>query len=175
MEKEKAISILICIIFMTMVGAAAMERIWVTSKSAKLKMDKKASSKTIEDLSVGTELIVKDFQRRWYQVSTNEGKVGWIYKGKVSKSPPEPQKEKSSGTSSIGGLLSGLSGGGISADTADTSRSIRGLSPETKEYAQKTGTSEEIQLALDEVLSKKINDVEIENFLQAGKVGEYAQ
>ena len=74
-----------------------------------------------------------------------------------------------------GGLLGSLSGSDINADAADSSRSIRGLSPEAKEYAKSTGTHQQSQDALDSVILRKVKEQEIDQFLKQGKIGEYAE
>jgi uncharacterized protein YgiM (DUF1202 family) len=145
------------------------ESLWVASEGAKLKADRSASSETVSELPVGTELTVLKSENRWYQVQTGSGKEGWIYRGKVSDTPP--QKE----TQDTGNLLAGLQGSNISADEAQTSRSIRGLSKETEQYAKQRATPEAYQKALDQVLAVKVTSKEIEVFLRSGKIGEYAR
>ena len=153
---------------------SAGETIWVSSKGAKLKADKSASSKTIAELPVGTELSVQTKDDRWYQVIISSGEKGWIYRGKVSGVRPESSQNKSE-SGSIGNLFGKLSGSSIQADASDTSRSIRGLSEEAKAYAKKTGASKSYQKALDDVLSLQIRSNEIEDFLNRGQIGEYAK
>jgi hypothetical protein len=102
-------------------------------------------------------------------VRTAAGKEGWIYRGKVSDVPP--QKE----TQDTGNLFTAMQGSNISADEAQTSRSIRGLSKETEQYAKQRGTPEAYQKALDQVLAMKVTSKEIEVFLRNGKIGEYAR
>ena len=63
----------------------------------------------------------------------------------------------------------------IDADAADSSRSIRGLSPEAKEYAEATGSPQETQNALDSVIARSAMDKDIDRFLKEGKIGEYAE
>jgi len=146
------------------------ESLWVASEGAKLKTEHSASSETVSDLPMGMQLTVLETESRWYKVRTPSGKEGWIYRGKVSDRPP--QKE----TRDTGDLFAGLqSGSSIGADEARTSRSIRGLSRETEQYAKQRGTPEAYQKALDEVLSKQVTSREVEVFLRDGKIGEYAQ
>ena len=111
----------------------AWESQWVASEGAKLKTDHRASSKTIATLPIGTEVSVLDSEKRWRYIRTPSQQEGWIYRGRLSDSPPEKETE---GTED---LFGSLTGSGISADEADTGRSIRGLSTETEEYAKKTG------------------------------------
>lgn len=147
-------------------SAVAGEKVWVTSRGADLQSDASASSSTLQSLAIGTELTVQSKQGRWYKVSTPGGRTGYVYQGKVSSSPP-------AGSSS--GLFGSMNQSSIQASKADTARSIRGLSPEAKEYAESTGTPGEIQSALDNVLVMRTTEGEIDRFLQSGRIGEYAQ
>jgi uncharacterized protein YgiM (DUF1202 family) len=149
--------------------AYGTESRWVASEGAKLKAGHSASSETISELDIGTKLTVLKEENRWYQVRTAAGREGWIYRGKVSNAPP--QKE----TEDTGNLFAGMQGSDISADEAQTSRSIRGLSKETEQYAKQRKTPEVYQKALDEVLVMKVTSKDLEIFLRNGKIGEYAQ
>lgn len=146
---------------------SAPEKLWVSSSGAKLKAERKASSETVAKLPVGTELKVISYKKKWYEVSTDSGKKGWIYRGKVSDTPPEAEEDD--------GMLGELAQSGIKADAADDSRSIRGLSPEAKEYADSTGTKEQYRKALEEVLARKTAQKDVERFLKDGKIGEFAE
>lgn len=150
--------------------AAAQQKLWVSSAGAKLKADTRATAATVAEVPVGAELTVLDTQDKWYDVSTADGARGWIYRGKVSESPPE-----GSGTDSGGGLFGALTSSRIEAGAADTSRSIRGLSPETTQYAETAGTPEQVRHALDEVLELQVSETELEQFLADGHIGEYAR
>jgi len=150
------------------------EKLWVSSEGAKLKANKKASSSTIAKLIIGTELAVLQYEKKWYRVTLSDGKTGWIYRGKVSKNPVE-KKEGSEEGGSFGNLLGDLTGSSIRADNTDSSRSIRGLSPEATEYAKQQGTPEKYRKELDKVVAEKTTPSEIENFLKQGKIGEYQE
>lgn len=150
-------------------SAYGAETIWVASGGTKLKADPSASSKTISELAVGTELKLLQSESRWYQVRTALGKQGWVYRGKVSTVLPQQETQDS------GNPFAGLGGSNISADEAQTARSIRGLSPEAEQYAKQRGTPQVYQKALDEVLALIVTTGELEAFLQKGKIGEYAQ
>ena len=137
---------------------------YVTSSGADLKSDKSASSSTVTTLSVGTKLSVISSSGKWYNVSAQSGQTGWIYRGKVSTSPP----------SGGGGLFGSSSGSSITLSQADTARSIRGLSPEAEQYAQNARVSPAAQRALDRVLARSVSDYEVDRFLKEGKIGEFA-
>jgi uncharacterized protein YgiM (DUF1202 family) len=150
-------------------SAAVAESLWVTSEGAKLKMDCSASSSTVSELPVGIEVTVLQSVKSWYQVQTASGQEGWIYRGKVSNAPPEKE------TQDTGNLFGEMQASSISVDEAQTSRSIRGLSKETEQYAKERGTPEAYQKALDDVLAMRVTTQELEVFLRNGKIGEYAQ
>ena len=97
------------------------------------------------------------------------GQEGWIYGGRLSRTPPEKKSQDEAGN-----LFAGMSGSKIGADEADTSRSIRGLSSETEQYAKNRGTPDTYKKALDGVLSMGVTEQELEAFLMKGKIGEYA-
>lgn len=158
-------------LILMMAGALmAAEVLWVVSEGAKLKVGRSASSETLEELPVGAELTVDSSEGSWYKVTTRSNKTGWIYRGKVSSTPPEAK-----GDTAGGGLFGVLPGSSITASAADTSRSIRGISPAAKEYASSTKTPEEYQKALDRVLELRVTDREIEAFLKEGRIGEYSK
>jgi len=168
MKKIFLVVTCMAIICFSLVSAYGSESLWVTSEGAKLKSDHSASSDTVSTLPIGTQLTVLQSEDRWYRVRTASGEEGWIYRGRVSDAPPEKEAEDT------GNLFAGLQGSSISADEAQTSRSIRGLSKETQQYAKKRGTPEAYQKALDQVLAMKLTTKELEVFLKDGKIGEYA-
>jgi uncharacterized protein YgiM (DUF1202 family) len=141
---------------------------WVTSENAKLKSHPKASSQTLSTLAVGVKVSVLESADRWYRIRTASGKEGWMYRGRLSDAAPAKETEDS------GNLFSSMQSSSISADEAQTSRSIRGLSKETEQYAKQRKTPEVYKKALDQVLAVRITDKEVDIFLKEGKIGEYA-
>ncbi len=141
---------------------------WVTSEKARLKSQPKASAKTVSTVAIGSKVSVLESQKRWYRIRTASGEEGWMYRGKLSDTPPSKETEES------GDLFAAMGSSSISADEAQTSRSIRGLSKETEQYAKKRGTPETYKKALDRVLAIHITDKEVDVFLRKGKIGEYA-
>jgi len=170
MFRKKYFWAVVGLAFMMTGVVIAAEMLWVISEGAKLKEEPSASSETIETLPVGSELSVDSSEGSWYKVTTKSNKTGWIYRGKVSTTQPEGKEEKGGG-----GLFGALPGSSVQASAADTSRSIRGLSPAAKEYAASTKTPEVYQKALDRVLDLRVTDREIEEFLKEGKIGEYSK
>ncbi len=168
MERKKHFILLGGLILMLTSAVMAAEMLWVVSEGAKLKMEPSATSETLEALPVGSELSMGSAEGSWYKVTTKSNKTGWVYRGKVSSTQPEGKKDE-------GIPLGALPGSSIEVTAADTSRSIRGLSPAAKEYAASARTPEVYQKALDTVLAMKVTDKEIDNFLMEGKIGEYSR
>jgi len=170
MQKRKYLVPAVGLMLMIFGPAIGAETLWVVSEGAKLKAEQSASSETIETLPIGSELAVDASEGSWYKVTTKSNKAGWVYRGKVSTTAPEGKGDQAGG-----GLLGAMPGSSIEVSAADTSRSIRGISPAAKEYAASTKTPEEIQRALDSVLALKVTDKEIEEFLKEGRIGEYSK
>lgn len=168
MKKRHFIRALTALLVFSVIPVFAGGAMWVTSDKARLKSKPKASSTTFSTIPVGTEVSVLESKKRWYLVRTSSGEKGWIYRGKLSDTPPEKETEESEN------LFSSMQNSSISADEAQTSRSIRGLSKETEQYAQQRGTPEVYKKALDQVLAIRITDKEVDVFLKKGKIGEYA-
>ncbi len=142
---------------------------WVSSEGAKLKSDTTAMSDTLKTLPLGMEVSVLKSRDRWHYIRTPAGEEGWIYRGRLSDTPPEMDAGDQGED-----LFAGLGGSGIGSDEATTSRSIRGLSKETETYADNKTTPERYRQALDQVLTMTISDKELQEFLKAGRIGEYA-
>lgn len=152
--------------------ALAQEKLFVASEGAKLKSDKTASSDTVAELPVGTPLQVLGQEESWYKVSTG-GKSGWIYRGKVAATPPEASQQGGDN------LFGGTGSSGIMVSEADSARSVRGLNESEQQAAKAAGRPArplaDYQNALNKVLAEKVDKKELENFLKAGHIGEYAK
>jgi hypothetical protein len=151
--------------------AMAEEKRWVSSEGTTLKSEASASSENVTDVVVGAEVTVVESGGRWLKVRTATGKEGWVYAGRVSDAAPAGEV-----TGSDGGLFGdSMQKSQINTAKADSARSIRGLSPETAQYAKNRGTPEVIKKSLDGVLQRKVSAKELKAFLHEGKIGEYAQ
>ncbi|HSC70438.1 MAG TPA: SH3 domain-containing protein [Candidatus Methylomirabilis sp.] len=151
--------------------AMAEELRWVTSEGTTLKQEATMSSPDVSPLAVGTELSVIESGGRWIKVRTADGKEGFVYAGRISDTQPAAEV-----TGGEGGLFgTPMQQSQIKSAKADSARSIRGLSPETAQYAKQRGTPEVYKKALDKILARKVSDKELKAFLREGKIGEYAQ
>ena len=168
MKKRHFMTAMTAVLIFCVIPVFAGGAMWVTSDKARLKSEPKASSTTLSTVPVGSKVSVLQSEKRWYRVRISSGEKGWMYRGKLSDTPPAKETEESDT------LFSSMQSSSISADEAQTSRSIRGLSKETEQYAQQRGTPEVYKKALDQVLAIRITDKEVDVFLKEGKIGEYA-
>ncbi len=152
--------------------ALAQDKLFVASEGAKLKADKSASSDTVAELAVGTALSVQGQEDSWYKVTAG-GKSGWIYRGKVAATAPEPSKQGGDN------LFGGAGSSNIMVSEADSARSMRGLNESEQQAAKAAGRPvrplAEYKQALDKVLAEQVAKKELEQFLKAGRIGEYAK
>ncbi len=167
MKKLSFFAALTVVLLCCGVWVHAAGTMWVASEDARLKSKPKASSATVSTLAVGTKVSVLSSEKRWYRIRTGSGEEGWMYRGKLSDTAPAKEAESEN-------LFAAMGSSSISADEAQTSRSIRGLSKETEQYAKKRGTPKAYKKALDQVLAIRITNKEVDVFLKAGKIGEYA-
>jgi len=113
---------------------------------------------------------ILDKRGRWYRIRAPSGSKGWLYQGRLSRNEPVSESGSKSGD-----LFGELTGSKVKAREADTSRSIRGLSPETRAYAENQHTSKKYRKSLEKVLNRKVSGKELANFLRQGRIGEYAE
>lgn len=143
---------------------------WVVSDQTSLKQIGAVTAPDLVPLPVGTELTLLEEGARWHRVRTPDGLEGWVFAGRVADTKPTIE------TLSEGGLLEGLSQkSSIQTARADSARSIRGLSPETAQYAKNRGTPQIYRKELDRILARTVQPKRLESFLREAKLGEYAE
>jgi hypothetical protein len=150
--------------------ALSAENRWVVSEGTTLKKEQSVTAPDLAGLPVGAELTLIEEAGRWLMVRTADGKEGWVYAGRVSDTAPVAEVGEGDGL--LGGSMQKSQ---IDTAKADSARSIRGLSPETTQYAKQRGTPEVLKKELDRILARKVSDKEVKTFLKEGKIGEYAQ
>lgn len=170
MKMTRSMALLLALVLFA-ATAFAEEKRWVSSEGTSLKAEASATSDTVVDVLVGTEVTVVESGGRWLKVKTAAGKEGWVYAGRVSDTPPAG--EVAGGDGGIFGAS--MQKSQINTAKADSARSIRGLSPDAAKYAKDKGTPEATKKALDIVLARKVSAKELKAFLKEGKIGEYAQ
>lgn len=143
--------------------AAAQQTVYVKVNDAKVRSGATADATVVASPAKGASLTVVATEGPRYKVRTADGKEGYISRLHVSTTKPD----------SGGGTLSGIGRSEVKANEAQTVASIRGLSPAAKTLAQNQGLSAQaVQFAEKmESESAKVSDAQVENFLQAEKIG----
>jgi hypothetical protein len=147
----------------------ASDKRWVNSDGTALKVESKVTSTTVMTLGIGSEVTVLETAGRWQKVRATNGAAGWVYAGRLAETKPVTE------VAGQDGLLFGtMQESNIQTAKADSARSIRGLSPETEQYAKERGTPEEYRKSLDQILNYRVTTQELTAFLRKGQIGEYA-
>jgi hypothetical protein len=145
----------------------AQTTLWVVSDGARLHAEKTAASPTVASLPLNAALTRIATDGKWHQVETEDGKTGWVYRGKVSDAKPGADGD------ALDDLLGDLGESDILLAAADTSRSIRGRT-RLDASDERSDIPEPLRRALDRVLSFYVSDAETDAFLKEGRIGEYA-
>jgi len=152
---------------MTLANAAFGETLYVIAKSAQLRSGKTSLDPVVASLKLGESLEVVARNERWLQVRTAKGVQGWIYAAHVSESKP------AGGDSELAALGKGFRRTEASGVTA--SAGARGLDKASENYATRAGITPQHRAAVDRMTANKIPDEDIQAFLKAGRLGEYAE
>jgi hypothetical protein len=154
----------------TATAASTAASRWVVGSGTTLKSEATATSADIVPLEVGAQVQVLETAGRWLKVQTSAQKVGWVFAGRLSSTPPVAEVAAGDGLFAASAQQSQ-----IEIAQADSARSVRGLSAETESYAKERGTPLEYRKALDQILARQVGKQEVAAFMRAGKLGEYAQ
>ncbi len=159
---------LICFVTAVLLtGTGVCETLYVAAKNAPLRAGKTSLDPVVTTLALGETVEVLKREDRWLQVKTANGVTGWLFDNKVSASKP------ASGESALAALGRNMRGADASAVTA--SAGARGLDQAPGVYANRSGITPQQRAAVDRMTAYKISDEEVQEFLKAGKLGEYAE
>src|SRR5689334_24355785 len=89
-SEMRRIAVLVMALLLALACSAALaeEKRWVSSDGTTLKKEASVSSEDVAPLAVGAELAVVEASGRWLKVRTADGRVGWVYAGRVVDAPP---------------------------------------------------------------------------------------
>ncbi|MCC6139705.1 MAG: SH3 domain-containing protein [Nitrospira sp.] len=152
---------------MTIAATAFGETLYVSAKSAQVRSGKTSLDPVVANLTLGDSLDVISRNERWLHVRTANGIQGWIYATYVSPSKP------AGGDNELAALGKGFRRTDTSGVTA--SAGARGLDKASESYAHRAGITQQHRDAVDRMTASKIPDEEIQAFLKAGRLGEYAE
>ena len=143
------------------------ETMFVQAKTAQLRAGKTSLDKVTADLRFGDQLEVLRKDGNWVEVKTTGGQQGWIFSNKLTSTKP---------SASDGELASlGKSFRQKEASNVTASAGSRGLDKASETYAKQANITKDVQDSVDRMAAYRITDQEVEDFLQKGRLGEYAQ
>ncbi|NKB80320.1 MAG: hypothetical protein GKS05_10300 [Nitrospirales bacterium] len=151
--------------FMGAVSAFA-ETMYAKKNGVKVTAEKSPTSSVVTTLEIGDQVEVMKKAGRQYYVILSNGKTGWVFKFKISKTKPAGK--------SGGSGLSGLTGNNrMMAKEARSGGSIRGLKETTNQYAQHKQIDPIHRQSVENMEQLVISNEELARFQQEGGVGEY--
>lgn len=148
-------------------GLAQAETMFAKKNGVKVTAEKSPTSKVVGKLNTGDSVQVVKKAGRQYQVKLSNGKSGWVFKFKLSSKKPAGK----SGGSSLSGLTGKTT---IAARESRSGGSIRGLKETTEQYAQGKNIDPAHRRSVDAMEAFRVSDSELEQFQQAGNVGDYS-
>ncbi len=148
-------------------GLSQAETMYAKKNGVKVTAEKSPTSKVVGKLNTGDKVQVVKKVGRKYQVKLPNGKLGWVFKFKLSSKKPAGKTG--------GSLLSGLTGKTtIAARESRSGGSIRGLKETTENYAQGKNIDPSHRRSVDAMEAFLVSDGELAQFQQAGRVGDYS-
>jgi hypothetical protein len=185
MTKKSYILLLLCL-FLTgvLLYAKKDDSLFVQAKNSKLRKDPSKESKNDVPVDRGKELKEMSFKKNWYKVKiAGTSTEGWIYQGKVTKG-----KITEDASLTKGGTANPKIGEELAAGSA-----IRGLGPVSQKFADRNKVTDRHKRFADYhqsyicvsksesapnltepgIKAVKIDDDNLEKFLQEGQLGEF--
>ena len=148
-------------------GLSQAETMYAKKNGVKVTAEKSPTSTVVGKLNTGDQVQVVKKVGRQYQVKLPNGKLGWVFKFKLSSKKPAGKTG--------GSLLSGLTGKTtIAARESRSGGSIRGLKETTENYAQGKNIDPSHRRSVDAMEAFRVSDGELAQFQQAGRVGDYS-
>ncbi len=148
-------------------GGADAAIMYAKKNGVKVTVDKSPLSKVVGTLQLGDAVKVLGISGRHAKVQLSSGKVGWIFKFKLS----EKRIKKPRGRSALS-ILSGEEP--IAAREARSGGSIRGLKEVSETYANGHQIDPIHQDAVDRMEQLRISQEELLRFQREGQVGEFS-
>jgi uncharacterized protein YgiM (DUF1202 family) len=147
--------------------AALADTMYVSARSAQVRAGKTSLDQVVALVKLGEPVEVLKRDGRWLHVRTAQGAAGWLFDNSLSASKP------AGGESDLAAL--GRNFRGSDATNVSASAGARGLDKATEGYANRSGITPQQRAAVDRMTAYKIADDEVQAFLKAGRLGEYAE
>ncbi|MBM4344329.1 MAG: SH3 domain-containing protein [Deltaproteobacteria bacterium] len=150
-----------------MVAALALAAgpVFVNTRYAKLRSGKTSSAPEVAKLAFGQQLTVASEEASFLQVTTADGKSGWIARQWVASTAP--------GKAGLAELLGAAARGGGGSGVAYTA-GARGLAPEAESHAAGKGDLGQAIADVKEMERYSVPAPKVEAFLKDGRLGEFA-
>lgn len=148
-------------------GVALAGTMYSKKDGVKVTVGKSPLSAVVEKLGHGDAVKVLGISGRHAKVQLSSGKVGWVFKFKLS----EKKVDKRRGRSALS-ILSGEER--IAAREARSGGSIRGLKEVSETYAKGHNIAPAHKEAVDRMEQLRIPAEELIRFQQEGQVGEFS-
>lgn len=158
---------LVGLLVFVMAVPALAETMYAKKNTVKVTVEKSPLSKVVATLNRGDSVHVLSKRGKHYKVKVRSGKVGWVFKFKLSTHKPA--------TGGGRGSLSALTGeSSVAAREARSGGSIRGLKETSKAYAEHKQIDPAHGESVDRMTGYTVSDEELMKFQQQGAVGEFA-
>ena len=167
MKNLLSFSFVLVMMLVISVGMGFAETMYAKKDRVKVTAEKSPTSKVVVILSRGDRVEVVKKSGRQYQVNLSGGKIGWVFKFKLTGSKPSG---KSRGGSGLSGLIGKRT---ITARESRAGGSIRGLKETTESYAQGKHIDLAHRRSVDRMEQFVISEEELARFQREGGVGEY--
>ena len=144
--------------------ATAAEDLYVRASGTELKEKTGPGAPALLKLDIGTKCEVVAKEGNWVKVKAKVGKEvkeGYVFAAKLSKDKPDKER--------IDGKVT------VAAAEGDTAMALRGLSPTSEKFAERTSIKQADIAAVKAMEQRKIPPQELDAFLKEGKLGEYMQ
>lgn len=167
MKKLMLIMVSVCGLAGFLAEFAWAETMYAKSGGVKVTVEQSPTSKVVATLDLGDEVNVVEKAGRQYQVKLPNGKVGWVFKFKLTDEKPASSGGGGSGLSALTGKST------ITAKEARAGGSIRGLKETTEQYAKRKQISQADRQSVEKMEQLNIPSDELTRFKREGGIGEF--
>jgi len=126
-----------------------------------------AQSNVIKSLKKNESVDSLSKSGKFVNVRTADKKIGWVFEFNLTLSQPNKTKSNT--------FLDSLTTDNYASRESSTAANVRGLSEMSKQYAQQKKISKKSVDTVTKMEQFKITAEELDKFLKAGKLGEYAE
>lgn len=163
--RPRTVALAAAVALTVLAGAALARTVYVKSRYAKVREGLASTSAIVGTVQIGQALEVVAEKPGFVQVKLAGGKTGWLSTLWTDPNPPAAESH-----------LAKI-GKAARADGKEVSYTAgaRGLSPESKAYAQDKPGGPEIAAAIERLEQVKVDDDTLDAFLKAGKLGDYRE